>query len=428
MAIDLQRMSRAPPRREGVAAPVELAASWYNDRHSPLEYSDLGVGGGRTRRAASIARVRSMTTRDVAPSLVWPQLLQRPSHDASIVYFDLNHWIYLAQQVHGRSDSAGAALEACRTAKARGTGAFVLSASHYAEMLKIKDPKQRRAIAHVMEELTDFASLVSRVVVMELEIGAVLDRISSTESNRPPVPLISRGVRHAFGLQSGLRIMGPAGDESDRVREQMGAAAFDEFVAKANLMLERGSLRGPADDEVEKMRALGWCPEEVLQVAEKRAAEERNQMYRLDGDGGRWRRGRLRDVVAARELLIEFQTILPRALAERQLSLQDVMSDPQSANAFVRAMPSTEVSIQLKTAWHRNRYKGWTANDIYDIDAMALAVPYCDVVVTEKACHHALTTAGLGPRMHTSILRQLCDLPGALQQWKPARPTAGGTA
>jgi hypothetical protein len=47
------------------------------------------------------------------------------------------------------------------------------------------------------------------------------------------------------------------------------------------------------------------------------------------------------------------------------------------------------------------------ANDIYGIDAMALAVPYCDVVVTEKACHHALESARLGVRMHTALLRNL---------------------
>jgi hypothetical protein len=366
--------------------------------------------------------------RDVPPSLIWPQLLQLPSHETSVVYFDLNHWIYLAQEVCGRSSSVSAALEACRAAKACGTAVFVLSASHYAEMLKIKDPEQRRAIADVMEDLTDFGTLVSRVVVMELELAAVLDQFAQSGSWFRPVPLIGRGVRHAFGLQSGLRIMGPSGDESERVRERMGVAAFEEFVAKANLMLERGVLRGPADDGVDRMRTLGWNPEAALKVAENRAAEERNQMQRLDADGGRWRRGRLRDVVAARELFIEFQTILPRALADRHLSLQNVMSDPRSANAFVRAMPSTEVSIQVKTAWHRNRDKPWTANDIYDIDAMALAVPYCDIVVTEKACRHALTAGGLDRRMHTAILRDLRDLPATLQQWKPTRPTMTATA
>jgi hypothetical protein len=101
-------------------------------------------------------------------------------------------------------------------------------------------------------------------------------------------------------------------------------------------------------------------------------------------------------------------------LADRGLKFSDVIQDQQSARAFARSMPSTEVSIELKTAWHRNRDKQWTANDIYDIDAMSMAVPYCDVVVTEKDCHHVLNVARLGERMHTALLRDLRDLPGTL--------------
>jgi hypothetical protein len=217
--------------------------------------------------------------------------------------------------------------------------------------------------------------------------------------------------------------MGPSGDETDRARERMGAKAFDDFVTQANLLLERSALRGPTDDEADDLRALGWNPEAVTQVGDRRAAEERDQRLRLDGEG-RWRRGRLRDLVSARELIIEFQNILPRALAERGLVLADVASDEQSARAFVRAMPSTEVSIALKTAWHRNRDKQWTANDIHDIDAMSLSVPYCDIVVTEKACHHALQEARLGKRMHTALLRKLEDLPSTLDQWTTKRAPA----
>ncbi len=160
--------------------------------------------------------------------------------------------------------------------------------------------------------------------------------------------------------------MGPAGDETDRVRERVGAKAFDDRMDQANLLFERFVLRGPTDDKVENLRAVGWNPEAIEQVAEKRAGEERDQTLRLDGEGP-WRHSRLSDVVSARELLIEFQDILPRALAERGLVLTDVISDRQSGRAFLRAMPTTDVSIELKTAWHRNRDKPWTASDIHDI-------------------------------------------------------------
>lgn len=136
--------------------------------------------------------------------------------------------------------------------------------------------------------------------------------------------------------------------------------------------------------------------------------------------GGPWRRERLPDVVSARELLIEFQNMAPTAFQERGVGLEDILTSPEAGVAFMRSMPSTDVSMTLKTAWHRNRDKPWSANDIYDIDAMALAVPYCDVVVTEKACHHALVSTGMDMRMNTVLLRDLPGLASTLTNWKAA--------
>ncbi len=365
--------------------------------------------------------------RENPPVLVWPRLLRLPSDALKIVYFDLNHWIYMAQAAKGspQSKSAVVALEACRAARRAGAAIFVLSGTHYAEMLKIRDPAQRRAIADVMEELTDFATLVSRVVVMEVELSSMLDPIAKLPSLLAEVPLIGRGVRHSAGIQSGLRIMGPNGDETERVRGRVGPDTFDQFIAETTLRMERSVLRGPTDDEVPEIRAYGWNPEAVIQIAENRAAEERAQTARLDAET-RWRRGRLHDLVSVRELIIEFQNILPPALKDRGLALTDVASDKESARRLVRSMPSTEVSIAIKTAWHRNRDKQWSANDVYDIDALALAVPYCDIVVTEKACRHVLQASHLGERMHTALLRSLDELPSAIDQWQPKRrPTIG---
>ena len=361
------------------------------------------------------------------PAFIWPSLLKLPSANVSIVYFDLNHWISLAKASVGHPEGTSfvETLDACRVARSAGAALFVLSSTHYVEMLKIKNPEQRREVADVMEELTDFSTLVSRAVVMELELAAMLDRFALENSPLPMTPLIGRGVRHSFGLQSGLKFVGPSGDETDRVREHMGAEDFSSFVEKINVDLERSILRGPADhNETEGLLALGWNPRRVIEGAEKRATEERKQTLRLDIEN-RWRRGRLRDVISAREFVIEFLDILPRALAERGVELADAIQDQQSARAFARAMPSTEVSIELKTAWHRNSQKQWNANDIYDIDAMSLAVPYCDIVVTEKACHHILNAARLGERMHTAILRDIRELPSMLGHWKPQRTPRG---
>src|SRR5512133_1670652 len=50
---------------------------------------------------------------------------------------------------------------------------------------------------------------------------------------------------------------------------------------------------------------------------------------------------------------------------------------------------SSRPPSRLITAAHRNPQTKWTANDVVDIDALSVAVPSCDVVVTEP---HARST------------------------------------
>ena len=94
------------------------------------------------------------------PSFVWPQLLELPPDDILLVYLDLNHWIGLAKASAGHPQGRDflGALDACRVARSQGKTAFVLSGAIYAEMLKIKDPAQRLALAQVMNSATVFTS------------------------------------------------------------------------------------------------------------------------------------------------------------------------------------------------------------------------------------------------------------------------------
>jgi hypothetical protein len=43
-------------------------------------------------------------------------------------------------------------------------------------------------------------------------------------------------------------------------------------------------------------------------------------------------------------------------------------------------MPGAEVAGVLKTARHRDATRTWRSNDMSDLDALTVALPYCDVV------------------------------------------------
>jgi hypothetical protein len=51
-------------------------------------------------------------------------------------------------------------------------------------------------------------------------------------------------------------------------------------------------------------------------------------------------------------------------------------------------MPSSRVAVSLKAAYHKDNRHVWTSNDIHDIDALSIAVPYCDAVFTDKAARN----------------------------------------
>ena len=52
----------------------------------------------------------------------------------------------------------------------------------------------------------------------------------------------------------------------------------------------------------------------------------------------------------------------------------------------------------------------WTPNDINDIDALGSTLPYCDIIVTDKAVVSQIDRTGLAERLQTIALWRLQDL------------------
>lgn len=101
-------------------------------------------------------------------------------------------------------------------------------------------------------------------------------------------------------------------------------------------------------------------------------------------------------------------------LGARNLELERVFPDADAGRRFVDSMPSADVCVSVLTAVHRNLQTRWTSNDIFDIDALSLAVPYCDVVATERHAWHVLTNSGAPSRLATTVVALPADLVAAI--------------
>jgi hypothetical protein len=309
----------------------------------------------------------------------------------------MNHWIHLAQAATGHRSGRQfqPLLQVLR--EAAGSVVMPLSSVHYMEMSGIKDPRQRFDVASVMEQLTGFVCVQPRSTIMEIEIEAALADAIGTEARFGQVPLLGCGALQAFGRRGGLHVRSETGDDvTDKARQTWpgGPGAFDAWAREAEVLLARSVLRGPTDEEVPAIQALGWDPTVARQIAEQRARSEREQAARFDAEP-RYRRGRLRDAVSARYLGLELSRGLEEALRVRGLTVGAVFADSDQARQFTDSMPSGDAWISLLTAAHRNPHSRWESNDIFDFDALSIAIPYCDLVVTDNHMCQLANTAGL---------------------------------
>jgi hypothetical protein len=355
------------------------------------------------------------SNRPSIPDLVWPARVTIPTRPPALVYLDLNHYIYLTRAADG-DPTAPSGYEQLLASSSRayqdGRAVFPLSGTHYIEMSAIRDPAQRAAVAAVMEKLSSFRVLLGRSTIAELEIESMLDLLLGQPSEQDhPVPLLGTSGLWAFGRKGGIRLgVTDSNDVSSTMRAELGAEPLEKLLADINRILERTLLRGPTDAEEPQLRTRGYAPERAHAITEQRAQQEREQAGRLDADQ-RWRRGRLRDVISARELSMELGDALTTAVMRRNTTLGQVINyERQFIRAFVEGMPSCRVAVTLKTRYHRNPNHRWSGNDINDIDALSVAVAYCDAVFTDKAARNALSVAPELRPLNTFLPRKPHDL------------------
>lgn len=346
---------------------------------------------------------------------VWPLTLRLPARLPKLVYLDLNHWIAMAKALSGHPDGEADSevLVACLRALKDRTAVFPISDTIYIEISKIGQYRQRRDLREVIEQVSRYMVVTSRSVVATHEIEAVLDGIVGP--NPHPInttDYLDWGVARAFGMVGGFRVKSTGGEDiTNEVRSSYrdGPEALDAILAAAELELNRRVIDGPSPDEEPELREVGWDPTGPFEIAAQRAAQELEQVQRFDRDP-RWRRGRIRDVIATREILIEINDGLYKGLAARGATLQLMFPEPEDTRRAFDSMPSFDVAVTLKTSYHRDPKHRWTPNDIHDIDALGSTLPYCDIVVTDKAMASHAKGTGLTERLGTLVLSRLSDL------------------
>lgn len=320
----------------------------------------------------------------------------------------MNHLYALGRVGAGRSVSSVDTdlLAKLRALRAGGTVLLPLSAIHYMELRENPRDRLTTEAADVMEELSGFWALAPSSTVLAEEIDDQLQARFGRPSTIRRSPRIGRGFGFAHGEPGHLALDGPP-DAQERLRHQLGDEGVRDLIVQANAMFERAAL-------AEARQVPGFDA-----YGDRDAAEEALAGIRIFVDNLKTEpslRARLRDVVIARELVGEILRSFSDAIQyaagddDKYEFGRKVTESKDDLTDIVMSMPSRKVAAAIRIVYYKDVGHIWKVNDLRDIEALALAVPSCDVVVTDKAVCDALRQASFAEPGYATVLSNRRDL------------------
>jgi len=329
------------------------------------------------------------------------------------IYLDQLHWIHLAQ-AHTGHKNGERYKEAYRyLLKQREAGKIVcpLSLTHYMELSATGNYRQRTDVATVMATLSGFRTIAPTSVLRRAEIEQALNkRFGKPEVPMQPKPFGFGASYAATGENKMMKISGSDSSMESLASKVGGIDKIKELERKFTAMAEFEILRGPHESQVQELRdKYGYAPEAAVEVARRRAAQEEELAQQLIANPSQ--RRKLDNIVTARYLLWELSDPLMPALTKIGMTMQDFLAlEAEGITQFVHDVPTADVLVAFTKANLKNLNRTWAKNDIHDMDALAVAIPYCNIVVTDKHAYTQMVNAGMEQKYNTQLFRNVEDL------------------
>lgn len=238
-----------------------------------------------------------------------------------------------------------------------------------------------------MSELSRFVTIRRRADL----IGAQFERALHDRYGRPMFPaklqVFGIGCSFAFeGVEKRMQLYTADGVVA-------GPGDGDAFLLShlAGELAEYLALRGPSDEDQASLSTRGYDvgPALALAIEQERLDREVRLAEDLRKDPSFL--ARLDDVVWARELYWELGPRLPELMGRAGMTERAFFRyDKEWITAFLQQLPSLAVQQQIRRQLFAKHSRPWKINDIRDLDALSVAVPYCDIVATDKEAAAAL--------------------------------------
>ena len=300
------------------------------------------------------------------------------------IYLDQNKWIELARARH-RSDASSddkANLHSIEDAVVDGRVCFPVSYVHIMETARIGNQTQRLQLAELMAELSIGWYLAGRQTIVNQELDNALSALLEPEKPARRVAAFTRNLFLVFDDYGG--------QERGRV--------ISSVLGPQEMLIDFLSF----DDENVRLLAIQRMSKSNDELTSRiRKRRERTASETVE----------VRDRIYRASLFLEVQEKFTNSLQRIGRSWPELRKLPDSQMASILdRVPCWDVECTLTSQVERQKTRATEGNDVYDIGALASAIPYCDVVVTEKLWTHLCRVAGLPTKYKTRIVNSIREV------------------
>ncbi len=293
------------------------------------------------------------------------------TENRKVLYIDLNHWINLAK---ARKKGDLALEQRLETLVDSGKIVIPISAVHIMEACSILKDKQRQDLASMLRNLSRGFVLRNlenvRYIEMESRIGNHYG-IPMPQDIRPFV--LAKGYLRAFG------------------EPRIDFSQMQKIDPVKSAEVEREFLQILDNERSLDLILSEYVPKLAKESAEAKLIRFGHNSARLAAKGKNLREAE-KDCVL--ELAKEFAKLAAQVANDLKLS-NDLLKSNQPKHFWTKeymlSVPTVNVWSKLSLYLSRCITQDITVNHLYDMGHLAVALPYCDIVVADSEMAHLLT-------------------------------------
>lgn len=322
----------------------------------------------------------------------------------AIIYFDQRVWIDLLKSHKGikgyehLQDIYNIVLKSSQERN----HIFPLSFYHLIETQKRKKKESMEELFEFIFTITHLNSIRPFASIYHLEVNLAISKQLGLETIDLKPFIFGWGIGHCFDSKEEILDKETGKQVSKEMREEILTKAYNpKLLAK---VLSSQDFNEP----IENIKLEDERLAKNLEIARIKEYSHPDKRKRKDIDDARFL-----TTTMQKYILEGIRSYTIRKINPKQF-MDNVFSSKESALSFLQDIPSAYVFHILNYARNNNKSRSIKPNDLYDLGALSLAIPYCDIVVTEREWANILIQKGIDKLYNTKIIYDISKLKGLL--------------